>query len=1374
MLGAAAVPVAAPVTSPTEAEAPPHTDDLPALKSTPNNQQFEAPFGQPASKAQAGDPAAAPGLSLAGSASGAVDLPAAKAAPAGHAFEALDLPAPKAARPGDAGAASAGIDLPAPKPAPAAGPAGAAGIGDVDLPAPKGGVSQGSGSGAIDLPAPKQGSASASDFGGVDLPAPKPGGALAPDFGGVDLPAPKPGGAPAPDFGGVDLPAPKSGGALAPEFGGADGGVDLPAPRQSGDVGFGDIDLPGPKATEPTAAGGLGGMDQFGDLDLPAPKAAADPLGAQFGGLDLPTPKSPGFDGVDLPAARGAADLPAAKDAADLPAPAPAAMDGFGDLDLPMPLADADLPQPAGTPTDLPTPAQPDATFGDIELPAPLAAADLVQPKARTVQGVGVPTDEASFGDLGLGDAPAGGAESELPPSLMSDDETSFGDIDLGDDRPLAPPAPPIPPSVGGTSGPLPEPLAPPELDHGLGDAPPLIDHDGFGGGDFGEQSENFGEVDFDGDDDEYDEDDEEMEFGIDEDEEGLSLPPEILRRQRGEGLDSSQAGGRKRALLLVGSVFAFVLLLGLAGVAVGMFTKYGYFAIYLVEQFLPEAGTPQFARDATERAEKLAASDTYHDIRRSLTVLGEARGKFGLNRTLLARSLVHESLYLLRFGDDSRAASRAGAIVRRLQERSWDAPGIDLARAAEAARHGRWDEAQGFFEAAGRASESDPYLWLLRGEVALAQNKLDDADKAFAAALKVGGKARAQWGLARVARRRGDPEPFASGVEATLQSSPAHVAARVADARVAWRRGREDRAVNLLRQAIGLDPVEDGYLWTSQRTLAAAHSLMGYIHEERGRLHHARGSYEAALKANPTRLDALLGAGRVLLRERRYADALARFETAANAAKHQNERLVSGRRADAEAALGIGRALIRLERAPLAKEKLSALAGTYPDDADIVRALGDVEEALGDPKEAEALYRKSIELEPHVFDGYLALSQLFFRQDMADKASEALNEAATQVEETAEMRRMLGNSELARNRLSSAIHEFERALELDPQDMEAKFGMGQALRRDGQLDRARNAFDQIGHQDPDFAGLPLQRGLLYEAAGAFDEAVASYRTALEKDPEDVQLLLRLGAAQVSASDLDAAEQTLHKVIHRMHNSPEAEYFIGRIAFARGRTPDALTHFNRALTHDGTNGEFHLYASRANLALGNIGKALEEAELAIARDPSLGDAYWVRGTVRLRMGAVKDALRDLRTAIKLNPSRIEAIASMGECFDQMREQTLAVKAFKSALKHDPSRGHWWYRLAEINVDRGDRKVGQSHLKKAIELGAKEETSPFWLPSAYRLAGRLAEVRGNRKQAIDLYKRYLAVAPDGDLDLDDVKKRMSQWGVELDERTDTPF
>jgi tetratricopeptide (TPR) repeat protein len=150
------------------------------------------------------------------------------------------------------------------------------------------------------------------------------------------------------------------------------------------------------------------------------------------------------------------------------------------------------------------------------------------------------------------------------------------------------------------------------------------------------------------------------------------------------------------------------------------------------------------------------------------------------------------------------------------------------------------------------------------------------------------------------------------------------------------------------------------------------------------------------------------------------------------------------------------------------------------------------------------------------------------------------------------------------------------------------------------------------------------------------------------------------------------------------------------------------------------------------------------------------------------MGAVKDSLRDLNKAIKLNPSRTDAYAVMAECYDQLRQLPKAISSYRTALAREPERGEWWFRLASILADSGQRAEAGAAVKRAIAAGDGLEPVPYWLPGAYRLAGENAEHSGQRQVAIRLYKSYLELAPESAIDLETIEKKLEGWGVRLEE------
>jgi predicted Zn finger-like uncharacterized protein len=1324
---AARVPAPAPAAAAPAAPSPSHDDlelDLPA----PRAPGRPLAPGAPAARPKIAPPMTAP-APAAPMPDDELDLPSPRIAgpkpahaspkiappPSRNTPVELDLPAPRAAKPGPFERPLAAAAAPAPtahRARPDELDLGLDGLGGADL--------------ELDLPAPRDSPAAPAPRGSASRPqdpTPRLGSPRAPAAQAAPSATSSARGAaladtsrtPFDDDFDLDLPAP-GGDVDLPTSKGRAGGLDLDLPTPRGkqpepdaarpavlaaaDHAFGDLDLPMPRG------GGRGGEADFGDLDLPAPRSGGD--------ADLPTPRA-----VDLPMPRSGADLPAPRGVVDLPA-------SFGNIDLPSPRS-AELPGLRGGSADLP----------------PLGGIDLSSrpPPARG-------RDEADFGDLelplpqgsGSGAGPVDDLELPLPPGAGAHAGGHAARAGVG--------------GAGRGHG---------EIDLGGGDdfdgGQDAFGGGGGGGGGFGGGGGGFG-------------------GGAGDDMEFADIPQQAPaeraasartapRADRGTADRGTAARGPAPASAPRGSrapylVVGLIAVIAIAGGALA-FTPYGPFGIYAAEQYMPGAGDPARVRAVIEEADRRALADVRAESWQALRDLASARHDAGLHRGLLARSLLHEALYQIRFGGDPGSTSRAAAIRERLTQRATDDPAIALGLAADELRSGDAPGAAANMRRARTHAPNDPFVDLVDGEIALAEDRPADAAQSFTAALEHAGGAAAQWGIARALLRGEDAAAIDAAIEATLAASPRHAGARVAKANRLWSHRSEQDAVALAREVTGEVPVDGEPLRASAADRADAFVLLGRVHEDRGRIHQARQAYAAASELDARRVEALLGAGRTLLADR-PSDALARFESVLGLSEGTDVVVASGRTARDEARLGAARAKIALDRVEEARTELEALARERAEDAEVMLWLGHVEERLDHTESAEQHFREAVRLAPTMFDAYLALAQHYAERDRAGDAVAVLEQARSQVEESARMRQALGGFELARNRLPEAVRELRRALELDPQLPAASFGLGVALRRSGDLAEASRVFEQLAAIDPGHPGLALERGLLYEARGEADRAVQFYTAALREHPDDPDLMLRLGGAQVAAGEIDAASSTLEQVQRMLPSSAEAEHYLGRVAFARGQLPEASSHFERAVSLDATRGEFFLYAAWAQIELGNIGRALERAETAIARDPSLGDAYWIRGRVHLRAGAVRDALADLQRALELRPERIEAHADMGDCYDQLRQLPQAIQAYQRAIAARDTQGEWWYRLGRLQLDAGQRADSARALARATLLGEASTPQPHWLADAHRLQGEAMRLGGERAGAVEHFRRYLEIAPVGAIDRSEVRRMLMDLGA----------
>ncbi|HEX8092122.1 MAG TPA: tetratricopeptide repeat protein, partial [Blastocatellia bacterium] len=120
----------------------------------------------------------------------------------------------------------------------------------------------------------------------------------------------------------------------------------------------------------------------------------------------------------------------------------------------------------------------------------------------------------------------------------------------------------------------------------------------------------------------------------------------------------------------------------------------------------------------------------------------------------------------------------------------------------------------------------------------------------------------------------------------------------------------------------------------------------------------------------------------------------------------------------------------------------------------------------------------------------------------------------------------------------------FRRAVEIDPDEMDAHYQLGRIARDEGRLGDAINHFDPVVRRNPEHSQSEvwLEIGRAYFQAGQLEDARAAFERFLAKRPSDAEghyryglALHRLGRAQEAADEMRAC-------IEAVKTSPAFKY----------------------------------------------------------------------------------------------------------------------------------------------------------------------------------------------------------------------------------------
>ena len=236
----------------------------------------------------------------------------------------------------------------------------------------------------------------------------------------------------------------------------------------------------------------------------------------------------------------------------------------------------------------------------------------------------------------------------------------------------------------------------------------------------------------------------------------------------------------------------------------------------------------------------------------------------------------------------------------------------------------------------------------------------------------------------------------------------------------------------------------------------ARAHSNLGLVLLEQGRIPEAAGQYEEAIKIDPKNPVAQLNLCNALTRLGRPAEALPHGEAAVR---------LDPRNADAQVDLGL--ALVALGRAAEALPHYAEALRLQPQAADVPADLGVALVQLGRGAEAVAHFEAALRLDPTRAQTWCDLAGAYAQQGDRTAAQRAIEHALGLRPDLPEALYVLGNLEAEGENFAAAIVRYRRALALAPDYFPARNNLANALLVTGQTDEAVAQYRQILRQQP-------------------------------------------------------------------------------------------------------------------------------------------------------------------------------------------------------------------------------------------------------------------------------------------------------------------
>lgn len=299
------------------------------------------------------------------------------------------------------------------------------------------------------------------------------------------------------------------------------------------------------------------------------------------------------------------------------------------------------------------------------------------------------------------------------------------------------------------------------------------------------------------------------------------------------------------------------------------------------------------------------------------------------------------------------------------------------------------------------------------------------------------------------------------------------------------------------------------------------------------------------------------------------------------------------------------------------------------------------------------------------------------------------------------------GNEHQNKGELAAALADYDRALVIDPQNVNAYINRGLLRSEKGELEAAEADQTKAIALDPDNATAYSNRGFVKSNKGAYEAAIVDLEKAIALDPRHAYAYNNRG-------------QTLA---------------------ALGRHEEALADYDKSIALDSENAISFYNRGQSRYELGDHARAIADFDKALALNPRMADAYNNRGFARSALGEYEAAIADHGKALVIDPKSAEAYSGRGNARFQLDEYDAAIADYDKAIALDPAPPAYSY------SNRGFARAAKGDIAGAIVDFEKSVAVNPELSEGYRGRGFARFELGEYAAAVADFDKAIAVEPE---------------------------
>ena len=282
-------------------------------------------------------------------------------------------------------------------------------------------------------------------------------------------------------------------------------------------------------------------------------------------------------------------------------------------------------------------------------------------------------------------------------------------------------------------------------------------------------------------------------------------------------------------------------------------------------------------------------------------------------------------------------------------------------------------------------------------------------------------------------------------------------------------------------------------------------------------------------------------------------------------------------------------------------EELYAVITKRYPDNAEAYYGLGRVRAARNDFADAAEAYSKACALFPDFGSAHYALAlvhRALHQSDQADEqfrlyernkdrfppSSDPLLDEVRILNRSATYQIQIGIELEKQGKIEESVTAHEKALEINPQLVQAHVNLIELYGRLGQFEKAEEHYLAASHLDSGSSESYYNYGVLLLGAERYQQAENAFRKTIEIDPFQAGAHNNLGFLLERQGRLLDAQTEYRRAIENRPNDRQAHFNLGRVLVNLEKYREGIQELEKTIELQDENTPRYIYALGAALA----------------------------------------------------------------------------------------------------------------------------------------------------------------------------------------------